>query len=91
VKAKAAIVQRLKRMENITVRPSSRIYGRILRSISNANPIGGIKPCDNAAFGDQPQGYGVTNRLAKRPGGRQSSRPSLKTLSVWRYRDQWRQ
>jgi hypothetical protein len=35
-----------------------------LRSISNASPTGGIKPADNAAFGVQPQGYGVANRLA---------------------------
>jgi len=40
------------------------MYGKILRSFSNANPTGGIKPTDNAAFGVQPQGYGVTNRLA---------------------------
>jgi hypothetical protein len=66
VKANAAIVQRLKRMENITVRPSS----RILRIVSNANPTGGIKASDNAAFGVQPQGYGVANRLAGRPDGR---------------------
>jgi hypothetical protein len=63
-------------MENITVRPSSRnlrreFYDTILRSISNANPIVGIKPSDNAAFGVQPQGYGketeVANRLAAGP------------------------
>jgi hypothetical protein len=44
-------------MENITVRlrlPG--IYGRNLRIISNANPTGGIKASDNAAFGVEPQG-----------------------------------
>jgi hypothetical protein len=52
------------------------IYGRkvddaISRSISNAYPIVGIKPSDNAAFGVRPQGYGketeVANRLAAGP------------------------
>jgi hypothetical protein len=38
-----------------------------LRSISNANPIVGIKPCDNAAFGVQPQGYEAANRLTGGP------------------------
>jgi hypothetical protein len=41
-------------MKNITVRPSS----RFLRIVSNANPAGGIKSRDNAAFGVRPQGYG---------------------------------
>jgi hypothetical protein len=49
-------------MENIGS-PSS----RILRIVSNANPTGGIKATDNAAFGAEPQGYGVVNRLAKGP------------------------
>jgi hypothetical protein len=49
-------------MENITVRPSS----RILRIVSNANPIGGIKAPDNAAFSVQPQGFDG-NRLAAEP------------------------
>jgi hypothetical protein len=40
---------------------------RKLRSISNANPTGGIKACDNAAFGLEPQGYGMANRLAYGP------------------------
>jgi hypothetical protein len=44
-----------------------KIYDTILRSISNANPIVGIKPSDNAAFGVQPQGYEVANRLAGGP------------------------
>jgi hypothetical protein len=39
-------------------------YGKILRIVSTANPTGSIKPTDNAAFGVQPQGYGVANRLA---------------------------
>jgi hypothetical protein len=51
-------------MENIRVRLAPGIYGRILRAVSNANSTGGIKPSDNAAFGAQPQGYGVANRLA---------------------------
>jgi hypothetical protein len=46
-------------MEVITVRPKLYgFYSKILRSISNANPTGGIKPADNAAFGAQPQGCG---------------------------------
>jgi hypothetical protein len=58
-------------MENITVRPSSRNLRqenlrRILRSISNANPIVGIKPSDNAAFGVRPQGYGRGTGMANR-------------------------
>jgi hypothetical protein len=36
----------------------------MLRAVSNANPTGGIKASDNAAFGFQPQGYAVANRLA---------------------------
>src|SRR5580692_913130 len=78
------------------------IYGRktydtILRSISNANPIVGIKPSDNAAFGVRPQGYGretgMANRLAGGPMAADLaslvSQPCLKTLSVWRYRGRW--
>jgi hypothetical protein len=59
-----------------------RIYCKILRSFSNANPAGGIKPADNAAFGVQPQGYGVANRAAATPG------QSPETLAVWPYRGQ---
>ena len=79
--------------------PSSRIYsrnhgrnyGKILRSISNADPAGGIKPHDNAAFGAQPQGYGVANPVARKARmaadlASQVSQLCLKTLSVWRYR-----
>jgi hypothetical protein len=33
---------------------------------SNANPTGGIKAGDNAAFGIQPQGFGP-NRIEERP------------------------
>jgi hypothetical protein len=44
--------------------PSSRVSGQEITIISNANPTGGIKACDNAAFGLEPQGYGMTNRLA---------------------------
>jgi hypothetical protein len=29
-----------------------------LQPILDANPTGGIRPFDNAAFGAQPQGYG---------------------------------
>jgi hypothetical protein len=47
-------------MENIKVRLSF----RILRIVSNADLVGGIKASDNAAFGVEPQGYGVANRLA---------------------------
>jgi hypothetical protein len=51
-------------VENITVR----LKLQDLRIVSNANPSGGIKASDNAAFGVRPQGYGVANRLArKRP------------------------
>jgi hypothetical protein len=41
----------------------------ISRIVSDANPAGGIKASDNAAFGVEPQGYGVANRLAGRPVG----------------------
>jgi hypothetical protein len=40
-------------MEIITVR----LAPGFLRIISNANPSGGIKASENAAFGVQPQGY----------------------------------
>src|SRR5258706_15867707 len=70
-------------MENIRVRLAPGIYGGILRSISMRPQSGGIKPCDNAAFGVEPQGYGVANRLAARV---RSRRRRLKTLPVWRYR-----
>jgi hypothetical protein len=45
-------------------------HGKIqdLRIVSDTNPTGGIKTADNAAFGVQPQGYGVTNRAAGTPG-----------------------
>jgi hypothetical protein len=36
----------------------------ISRIVSDANPGRGIKASDNAAFGVEPQGYGVANRLA---------------------------
>jgi hypothetical protein len=39
----------------------------ISRIVSDANPAGGIKASDNAAFGVEPQGYGVANRLAGSP------------------------
>jgi hypothetical protein len=55
-------------MENIRVRLAPGIYGRILRAVSNANSTGGIKSSDNAAFGGQPQGYGMANRLAAEAG-----------------------
>jgi len=35
--------------------------------VSDANPAGGIKASDNAAFGVEPQGYGVANQSAARP------------------------
>jgi hypothetical protein len=44
-------------MESITVRLAPGGYGfKILRSITNANPSGGIPARDNAAFGLHPQG-----------------------------------
>jgi hypothetical protein len=54
-------------VENITVR----LKLQDLRIVSNANPSGGIKASDNAAFGVRPQGYGrgtgMANRLAAGP------------------------
>jgi hypothetical protein len=69
-------------MENITVRLAPGFDG----IVSNANPSGGIKAGNNAAFGVQPQGYGVANRSAGRVHIGPARRPRLKTLSVWRYR-----
>jgi hypothetical protein len=71
VNASAAIVQRLKRMEFITVRLrlqeltarpylQSRMRTRTAASSDN----------DNAAFGVQPQGYRVAVRLAAKAGYR---------------------
>jgi hypothetical protein len=39
----------------------------ISRIVSDANPAGGIKASDNAAFGVEPQGYEVANRSAGSP------------------------
>ena len=61
----AAIVQRLKRVESITVRLAPGCMAGSLRSVSNANPSGGIKVSDNAAFGAQPQGYGVGESIGR--------------------------
>ena len=99
MKASAAIVQRLtiverlERVEIITVR----LAPGFLRIISNANPSGGIKAGENAAFGVQPQGYGVANRLAAGPQGRggPADNPAdlahkpPKTLALWRYRGRY--
>jgi hypothetical protein len=38
----------------------------IIGVVSNANPTGGIKAGDNAAFGVQPQGFGA-NRMEQPP------------------------
>jgi hypothetical protein len=38
----------------------------IIGVVSNANPTGGIKAGDNAAFGVQPQGFGA-NRMEESP------------------------
>jgi hypothetical protein len=45
-------------MENIRVRLSFQEFTAASPIDPDANPTGGIKPCDNAAFGAQPQGYG---------------------------------
>src|SRR5258708_33097664 len=70
------------------------LSSRNLRIVSNANPTGGIKAWDNAAFGVQPQGYGVANRMAGNARvvadlasfTRKLYPLRLKTLSVWPYR-----
>jgi hypothetical protein len=54
-------------MESISVRPKLKDLRQDRRSISNANPAGGIKPCDNAAFSDQPQGYGGGKSIGRNP------------------------
>jgi hypothetical protein len=63
VKATIRPLRRLKRLENISVC----LAPGISRIVSDANPAGGIKASDNAAFGVEPQGYGVANRLAASP------------------------
>jgi hypothetical protein len=45
-------------MENIRVRLSFQEFTAASTIDLDANPTGGIQPCDNAAFGAQPQGYG---------------------------------
>jgi hypothetical protein len=51
-------------MQNIRVRLSFQEVTAAFTIDLDANPMGAIKPCDNAAFGAQPQGYGLANRLA---------------------------
>src|ERR1700675_3210278 len=82
------MAQRLKRMEIITVALSSRDlrqvgYGRILRSFSNANPSGGIKPADNAAFGAQPQGYGWRIDRQEHPASRRVAENACTVAVSW--------
>jgi hypothetical protein len=45
-------------MENIRVRLGFQEFTAASTIDLDANPMGGIQPCDNAAFGAQPQGYG---------------------------------
>jgi hypothetical protein len=45
-------------MENIRVRLSFQEFTAASAIDLDANPRGGIQPCDNAAFDAQPQGYG---------------------------------
>jgi hypothetical protein len=54
-------------LENITIRLAPGFGGRIFKIDLECGPSGGIKASDNAAFGVQPQGYGVANRVADRP------------------------
>jgi hypothetical protein len=55
-------------MENITIRLAP---GFVRIVFKMRDRPGSIKPTDNAAFGVQPQGYGVANQLAaKTPNGR---------------------
>jgi hypothetical protein len=78
-------------MESIRVRLAPGVYGRIFTIDLECEPKGGIKAWDNAAFGVQPQGFGVANRVAESPMAADSaslvSLSCLKTLSVWQYRD----
>jgi hypothetical protein len=55
----------------------------MLRNVSNANPSGGIKAEDNAAFGVRPQGY-VNGESVGRIA--QGAAKRLKTLVLWRHR-----
>jgi hypothetical protein len=48
-------------MENITIR----LAPGFVRTVAMHDQPGSIKPTDNAAFGVQPQGYGLANRLAQ--------------------------
>jgi hypothetical protein len=50
-------------MENIRVC----LAPGISRIVSDANPAGGIKAGNNAAFAVEPQGYGMANRSAGSP------------------------
>jgi hypothetical protein len=72
------MVKRMKRVECITDRLAPGFQGSKLRSISDANPTGGIKACDNAAFGLEPQGYGMANRLAFGPPTAERANPPSK-------------
>jgi hypothetical protein len=53
-------------MENITVC----LAPGFTESLAMHGRPGSIKPADNAAFGGQPQGYGLTPELAEMPGDR---------------------
>src|SRR5262249_4644426 len=90
-KAMAAMVERLKGKESITVRLGSRIYGRIVCDQSRMrNRYPGsdmtsrrIKSRDNAAFGDQSQEDG---RQIDRQGTPGTARSASKGFVLWRYR-----
>jgi hypothetical protein len=70
-------------MEIITIR----LAPGFVRTVFKMRDPAASKPADNAAFGVQPQGYGLANRLAQSAlGGSRFSLPGVKTLSLWRYR-----
>jgi hypothetical protein len=62
-------------VESITVR----LGFKEIKDRLECEPSGGIKTADNAAFGGQPQGYEVTNRLAE---GARRPRPPQNAFSV---------
>ena len=84
--AKAAIVQRLKRMENITVRLAPGFTaGFTDRSRMRTQPAASSRATmPRLAFNRKDTGWRIDWQQG--PDGRRFRQPGLKTLSVWRYR-----
>jgi hypothetical protein len=54
-------------LESITDRLAPGVSRQDVTINLECEPTGGIKASDNAAFGPEPQGYGMANRLAYGP------------------------